>query len=172
MYILIVFIFKLIPCMQPTIFKYIIVFFWFRNPDSMPGTVLLSWNAEETIFLDNLIRSRNLSQFRNNLADTCGGARWARSSRWLQGNCPAGRKLNGPLGKVGLDDRDDLLTFTLAAGCGSGWMLLTPPLHLEVHQPSLRQLILSQSYVLGLPGEGWRWPASWPRLALAPSRRM
>ena len=99
--------------MQPTIFKYIIVFFWFRNLDSMPGTVLLSWNAEETIFLDNLIRSRNLSQFRNNLADACGAR--ARSSRWLQGNCPAGRKLNGPLGKVGLDDHDDLLTFTLAA---------------------------------------------------------
>ena len=103
--------------MQPTIFMYIIVFlvqksiFYARAP----GTVLLSWNAEETICLDNLIRSRNLSQFRNNLADTCGGARWARSSRWLQGNCPAGRKLNGPLGKVGLDDRDDLLTFTLAA---------------------------------------------------------
>ena len=77
----------------------------------MPGTVLLSWNAEETICLDNLIRSRNLSQFRDNLADACE----ARSSRWLQGNCPAGRKLNGPLGKVGLDDRDDLLTFTLAA---------------------------------------------------------
>ena len=42
-------------------------------------------------------------------------------------------------------------------------MLLTPPLHLEVHQPSLRQLILSQSYVLGLPGDGGGLP---PGLAL------
>ena len=42
MYILIVFIFKLIPCMQPTIFKYIIVFFGFRNPESMHARQALS----------------------------------------------------------------------------------------------------------------------------------